>query len=137
MVYVMSKSRKSNKQMLSEIRQMKALILKHGAEASRAQFDATELVWRHITGLQALYFRYESGMWDIQQLKSSGEFSMTLAIGILAIGIAASFWPIYLVSAAMFGLSYYYLARVSTETRKWEKDMASEAKALIESTGQA
>ena len=61
---------------------------------------------------------------------------MTLAIAILAVGIALLFWPIYLISATMFGLSYYYLARVKAETRRWETEVADEARALTESTSQ-
>ena len=125
----------SNREMLNEIKRMHALILRHDLESFRTQTTTSHMLWASQVGLQNLYFEYQSGLWGIQELKSAGEFCMTLAIGVLAMGISLAFWPIYLVSGSIFALSYYYLLRVRSEARKWETTMSVEARKLTDSIG--
>jgi hypothetical protein len=119
----MPKRDMSNKEMLNEIKRLQAIALKHSYESLQVQTTVSHLLWEGQLGIQSLYFEYQCGLWQIQELKSAGEFCMTLAIGVLAIGMAVLFWPIYAFSGAIFALSYYYLFLVSRETKELETDM--------------
>lgn len=105
--------------------------------SQEAQIKVNYLLWRGQMGAQSLYFEHQSGLLGIQEIKSAGEFSVTLAISILALGIATGFWPIYLISGAVFCLSYYLLYRTHVETRNWEAKMTESIRRVVNSLDEA
>jgi hypothetical protein len=123
----------SNREMLNEIKRMQALILKVDLKSFQAQTITSQMFWKSQVGLQNLYFEYQCGLWGVEELKGAGEFCMTLAIGVLAMGIALLFWPIYLISGFIFVMSYYYLLRVRSETKEWETRVSVAARKLTDS----
>lgn len=128
----MSKRDASNREMLNEIKRMQALILKVDLKSFQAQTTTSRMFWESQVGLQNLHFEYQSGLWGVEELKGAGEFCMTLAIGVLAVGIALSSWPMYLLSGFIFAMSYYYLLRVRSETKEWEMRVSAAARKLTD-----
>jgi len=124
---------KSNRELLNEVKRLQEASLKIDSISRESQAKTDLVLWRGQTGLQTLYFEYQCGLWQIQEFRTAGEFNITLAIGVLALGIAANFWPIHLISASLFGLSYYFLYRAHVETRNWDIQMTARIKQVIDS----
>ena len=128
----MPRQSKSNRELLNEVKRLQEASLKIDSISRETQAKTDLVLWRGQTGLQTLFFEYQCGLWQIQELRTAGEFNITLAIGVLALGIATNFWPIYLISASIFGLSYYFLYRTYVETRNWDTHMTAKIKQVID-----
>lgn len=123
---------KSNRELLNEVKRLQEASLKIDSISRETRAKTDLVLWRGQTGLQTLFFEYQCGLWQIQEIRTAGEFNLTLAIGVLALGIATNFWPIYLVSASLFGLSYYFFYRSYVETRNWGIQMTKRVKQVID-----